>query len=128
MDLDEEDKRPILIDQPEENLDNRSVFNTIVRYFRNAKKRRQVIIVTHNPNLVVNTDSEQIIVADFDRGLEKQSSKIGYVSGSLENTFKDDSAHIIIEKQGIRDHVCEVLEGGKEAFEKRERKYGFKVH
>lgn len=127
LDLDEEDKRPILIDQPEENLDNRSVFNTLVRYFRNAKKRRQVIIVTHNPNLVVNTDSELIVVADFDRGLEKQNSRISYVSGSLENTFKDDAAHIMIEKQGIREHVCEILEGGKEAFEKRERKYGFKI-
>jgi len=127
LDLDEEDKRPILIDQPEENLDNRSVFKTLMRYFGNARKRRQVIIVTHNPNLVVNTDAEQIIVADFDRGLEQQSSRIGYVSGSLENTFKDDAAHLIIEKQRIREHVCEILEGGQEAFEKRERKYGFKI-
>ncbi len=124
--LDEEDRRPILIDQPEENLDNRSVYRTLMRYFRDAKKRRQVIIVTHNPNLVVNTDSEQVIVADFDRGLKKQNSRICYVSGALENTFKNDSASIVLEKQGIREHVCEILEGGKEAFEKRERKYGFK--
>lgn len=127
LELDKEDKRPILIDQPEENLDNRSVYNTLVRYFKNAKKRRQVMIVTHNPNLVVNTDSEQVIVADFDKGLERQKSRIFYISGSLENTFKNDSADIILEKQGVREHVCEVLEGGKEAFEKRERKYGFKI-
>ncbi len=127
LELDEEDRRPILIDQPEENLDNRSVFNTLVKYFRNAKERRQVIIVTHNPNLVVNTDSEQIMVANFDRSVEKQNSRIGYVCGSLENTFKDDAASIMIERQGIREHVCEILEGGREAFEKRERKYGFKI-
>ncbi len=127
LELDKEDKRPILIDQPEENLDNRSVYHTLVRYFREAKKRRQVIIVTHNPNLVVNTDSEQIIIADFDRSLERQNSRIFYVSGSLENTFKDDSAEIVLEKQGIREHVCLILEGGKDAFEKREKKYGFKT-
>ena len=127
LELDKEDKRPILIDQPEENLDNRSVYHTLVRYFRDAKKRRQVIIVTHNPNLVVNTDSEQVIVANFDRGLERQNSRIFYVSGSLENTFKDDSAEIVLEKQGIREHVCEILEGGEEAFEKREKKYGFRT-
>ena len=127
LELDEKDRRPILIDQPEENLDNRSVYNTLVKYFRNAKKRRQVIIVTHNPNLVVNTDSEQVIVTDFDYGLEKQHSRIFYVSGSLENTFKDDSSIIALEKQGIREHVCLILEGGKDAFEKREKKYGFKT-
>ncbi|MCL4477531.1 MAG: ATP-binding protein, partial [Deltaproteobacteria bacterium] len=126
LELDKEDKRPILIDQPEENLDNRSIYQTLMRYFRDAKKRRQVIIVTHNPNLVVNTDSEQIIVANFDRSLGKQVSKISYVQGSLENTFKDDSTNSILEKQGIREHVCEILEGGKEAFEKREHKYGFR--
>jgi len=127
LELDKEDRRPILIDQPEENLDNRSVYITLMRYFKDAKKRRQVIVVTHNPNLVVNTDSEQVIVADFDRGLKKQNSRIFYVSGSLENTFKDNSASIVLEKQGIREHVCEILEGGKEAFEKREKKYGFKT-
>lgn len=126
LELDKDDKRPILIDQPEENLDNRSVYNTLVRYFREAKKRRQVIIVTHNPNLAVNTDSEQVVVANFDKGLEKKSSRIHYVSGSLENTFKNDSADHILDKQGIREHVCEILEGGEEAFKKRENKYQIK--
>jgi len=96
-------------------------------YFKEAKKRRQVIIATHNPNLVVNADSEQVIVADFDKGLKKQNSRIFYVSGSLENTFKDNSASIVLEKQGIREHVCLILEGGQDAFEKREKKYGFKA-
>ena len=126
LELDKDDKRPILIDQPEENLDNRSVYITLMRYFRDAKKRRQVIIVTHNPNLVVNADSEQIIVANFDKSLGRQVSRIFYVSGSLENTFKNDSADTILEKQGIREHVCEILEGGEEAFKKRENKYQIK--
>jgi len=136
LELDKEDTRPILIDQPEENLDNRSVYKTLMRYFGEAKKRRQIIIVTHNPNLVVNTDSEQIIVANFDKGLEKQCARINYVSGSLENTFKlskddypeeDWNKIPDLQKKGIREHVCEVLEGGREAFEKREKKYGFKT-
>jgi hypothetical protein len=126
LELDKDDKRPILIDQPEENLDNRSVYSTLVRYFRNAKKRRQVIIVTHNPNLVVNADSDQVIVANLDKGLKNQSSRIYYVSGSIENTFKNDSAGNILEKQGIREHICEILEGGEEAFRKREDKYQIK--
>jgi hypothetical protein len=126
LELDKEDKRPIFIDQPEENLDNRSVYLTLMRYFREAKKRRQVMIITHNPNLVVNGDSEQIIVANFDRNMQNQKSRIGYVSGSLENTFRDEAISNVLRKQGIREHVCEILEGGKEAFEKRERKYGFR--
>ena len=126
LELDKEDKRPILIDQPEENLDNRSVYNTLKNYFRKAKERRQTIIITHNPNLVVNADAEQVIVANFDRGMRKQIARICYVSGSLENTFQDSTTDNILEMQGIREHVCEVLEGGKEAFEKREEKYGFR--
>lgn len=127
LELDKEDKRPILIDQPEENLDNRSVYITLMKYFRDAKKRRQVIIVTHNPNLVVNADSEQVIVANFDRGCRNQPSRIYYVSGSLENTFKDDPAINLLEKKGIREHVCEILEGGEEAFKKRENRYQLKI-
>jgi len=126
LELDKDDKRPILIDQPEENLDNRSVYITLMRYFIESKKRRQIIIVTHNPNLVVNADSEQVIVANFDKALEKQASRISYVSGSLENTFRDNSAINILEKKGIREHVCEILEGGEKAFIKRENKYQIK--
>ena len=61
--LDLEDSRPLIIDQPEENLDPRSVFTELIGLFREARKRRQVIIVTHNANLVVNTDVDQVIVA-----------------------------------------------------------------
>ena len=61
--LDDADDRPLIIDQPEENLDPRSVFDELVGLFERAKTKRQVIMVTHNPNLVVNTDADQIIVA-----------------------------------------------------------------
>lgn len=61
--IDAEDDRPLIIDQPEENLDPQSIFQELVHRFREAKKRRQIIIVTHNANLVVNTDADQIIVA-----------------------------------------------------------------
>ncbi|MEW6417772.1 MAG: AAA family ATPase [Nitrospirota bacterium] len=125
LELDKEDTRPILIDQPEENLDNRSVYEMLVDYFRKAKRRRQAIIITHNPNLVVNTDSEQIIVANFDRERKTQSAYICYRSGSLENTFEKPDLPVYLETKGIREHICQILEGGKEAFEKREQKYGF---
>jgi energy-coupling factor transporter ATP-binding protein EcfA2 len=61
--IDRSDRRPLLIDQPEENLDPKSVFDDLVPHFRQARLRRQVIIVTHNANLVVNTDADQVIVA-----------------------------------------------------------------
>lgn len=62
--LDDADDRPLIIDQPEENLDPKSVFDELVWLFITAKTKRQVIIVTHNANLVINTDADQIIIAD----------------------------------------------------------------
>jgi predicted ATP-dependent endonuclease of OLD family len=125
--INENEYRPLIIDQPEENLDSRSIYTLLKGYFRKAKLRRQIIMVTHNPNLVVNTDSEQVIVANFDRESKNQASKICYVSGSLENTIKyDESIKNILESQGIREHTCEILEGGVKAFEERERRYSIK--
>jgi len=126
LDLDESCK-PILIDQPEENLDNRSAYTTLVQYFREAKKKRQVIIVTHNANLVVNTDSEQVIVANFDKERKEQKARICYVSGALEDSFEDDSTTSVLYSKGIRQHCWYVLEGGPEAFQKREQKYNFPI-
>src|SRR3546814_11376523 len=60
--LDDSDDRPLIIDQPEENLDPKSVFDELVALFIAAKAKRQVIMVTHNANLVINTDADQIIV------------------------------------------------------------------
>lgn len=128
--LDFSDKKcPILIDQPEDNLDNRAIYNELVKYVREKKKERQIILVTHNPNIVVGADSEEVIVANQngknapnDRGIKFQ-----YVHGSLENTsarITDDNEPILY-RCGIREHVCDILEGGENAFRDRENKYGF---
>jgi len=122
--LDTENSVPLIIDQPEENLDNKSVFPSLVNYFREIKRRRQVIVITHNPNLVLNTDAEQIIVANFDAGPNTQSSRIAYVSGAIENSFVSKKAKIPLEQRGIREHGLDILEGGKTAFRKRREKYG----
>ncbi|MGA2637071.1 AAA family ATPase [Methylocella sp.] len=61
--IDRDDDRPLIIDQPEENLDPKSIFDELVERFRRAKSRRQIIIVTHNANLIVNTDADQVIIA-----------------------------------------------------------------
>jgi ABC-type Mn2+/Zn2+ transport system ATPase subunit len=123
---------PILLDQPEDDLDNRSVYEDLVSFVKNKKKNRQIIIVTHNPNLVVGADAEQIIVANQEgqeRGRDNKKFKFEYVSGSLENTFEmpESQQKAILFRKGIRQHVCEILEGGQIAFEKREKKYGFKT-
>lgn len=73
--MDKNDRRPLLIDQPEENLDNQSVYKGLTGYFKKAKNRRQIILITHNPNLVVNTDSEQVIVASLKRHRHLENQK-----------------------------------------------------
>lgn len=117
---------PILLDQPEDDLDNRSVYADLVSFIRKKKNERQIIIVTHNPNLVVGADAEQIIVAnqagqEVDR--ENKAHRFEYVSGSIEHCFVAPSAKGILNTMGIREHVCDILEGGAEAFRKREAKY-----
>jgi len=97
---------PLIIDQPEDDLDNEFITKELVNLFKELKKYRQMIIVTHNANLVVTADAEQVIVAN------NEDENISYIMGSLENP-------VIIEK------VCQILEGGKEAFEKRKNKYNF---
>lgn len=96
----------IIYDQPEDDLDNEFIISELVDIFKEIKKYRQVIIVSHNANLVVNADSEQIIVAKNENGM------LSYYSGSLEDP-------------SINSDICRVLEGGQEAFQKRENKYGF---
>ncbi len=115
-------KDPILIDQPEDNLDNRTVYQELNDFIKEKKIQRQIIIVSHNPNLVVSTDSENVIVAHQNANSDTRP-KFEYINGSLENTFKDEAAEHILQEQGIREHVCEILEGGVEAFKKREKKY-----
>ena len=117
---------PILIDQPEDSLDNRAIYNELVAYLKQKKKDRQIILVTHNANIVVNADAEEVIVANQhgEDSRNQDSIKFQYITGSLENTkSKDESLDIVLQAQGIREHVCEILEGGSEAFKKRENKY-----
>lgn len=107
--IDVEDDRPLIIDQPEENLDPQSIYQELVHRFRDAKKRRQIVIVTHNANLVVNTDADQVIVAQCGPHRPGQLPLINYESGSLENPL-------------IRQHVCDILEGGERAFKERAKR------
>jgi ABC-type cobalamin/Fe3+-siderophores transport system ATPase subunit len=104
------DRRPLFVDQPEENLDPYSVFTELVPHFRSAKKRRQIIMVTHNANLVVNTDADQIVVATSSRTDGGGLPQISYKSGSIENPT-------------ITKSICRLLEGGRRAFLEREGRY-----
>jgi hypothetical protein len=107
--LDDSDDRPLIIDQPEENLDPKSVFDELVTLFTAAKAKRQVIMVTHNANLVINTDADQIIVADAGPHPSGGLPSISYLAGGLDNA-------------AIRKAVCDILEGGEAAFLERARR------
>lgn len=120
---------PILIDQPEDELDNRSIYTDLVKFLRNKKKLRQIITVSHNPNVVVSADAENVVIAN-QKGQEKDAENVKfqfeYKTGALENLTKDVSSTALLQRMTIKEHVCQILEGGKEAFEKREQKYDFK--
>lgn len=100
------DKKPLIIDQPEDNLDNQSIYNKLVPCVLEAKKHRQIFLVTHNPNLAIACDAEQIVYCQ----LNDDAPKIRYCSGSIEN-------------QEIKAHVIDVLEGTEPAFTLRKHKY-----
>ena len=121
---------PILIDQPEDNLDNRTISNELRRFVNAKKLARQIIMVTHDANLVVLTDAENVIVsnqAGQQADQENAEFRFEYVTGALEHSFRqpEDQAPGVLFSCGIREHVCDVLEGGEEAFRKREQRYGF---
>lgn len=96
--------KPIVIDSHDDHLDNEFIMDELVKAIRQAKNFRQIILVSNNGNVVVNSDAEQIIVANRDGG------KISYVSGAIEEPL-------------IREKAIKVLEGGAEAFRKRQQKY-----
>jgi len=98
---------PLIIDQPEENLDNQSVYDIIVKFIKKAKERRQVIIVTHNPNLAVVCDSDQVIRVKIDK---ENMNKFSWISGSIEN-------------REINEEIVRILEGTMPAFWNRRQKY-----
>jgi energy-coupling factor transporter ATP-binding protein EcfA2 len=98
-------ENPIVIDSHDDHLDNEFIMDELVKALRQAKKHRQVIIVSNNGNVVVNSDAEQIIIACRD-----DQGEISYTPGSLENP-------------ALRSKLLRVLEGGEEAFSKRQQKY-----
>lgn len=101
------DDSPLIIDQPEENLDNQTVFTLLGACIKEAKSRRQIIIVTHNPNLAVACDAEQVIRAFHD---PSSNPRIYYRSGAIENPE-------------INRYVLDILEGTRPAFNNRHSKY-----
>lgn len=106
----DKDNIPLLIDQPEDNLDNDSIYAVLAQCIRQAKKHRQVILVTHNPNLAVGADAEQIIYVK----LEKSNNyKFSYETGAIENP-------------NINQKIIDILEGSQPAFVKRRLKYQIK--
>jgi len=98
---------PLIIDQPEDNLDNHSVATILVPFIRTAKENRQIIMVTHNPNLAVVSDAEQVIYVELDKGGNYVFSTI---SGSIED-------------KAVNKKIVDVLEGAMPAFNTRKRKY-----
>jgi energy-coupling factor transporter ATP-binding protein EcfA2 len=95
---------PIIIDSHDDHLDNEFIMEELVGAIRRAKSYRQVILASNNGNVVINSDADQIIIANHDRG------KISYTSGA-------------IEEPTIRRRALKVLEGGESAFKKRQQKY-----
>lgn len=118
-------KIPVLIDQPEDSLDNRAIYNELTAYIKKTKLNRQIILVTHNPNIVVAGDCENVIVAnqESDVSKNKNGKVFDYVSGALESIVKDEKSQFLLQRYSIKEHVCDILEGGRIAFLKRESKY-----
>lgn len=100
---------PLLLDQPEDDLDNKLVYDLIVTRLKKSKSKRQIIIVTHNANIPVNADSEYIISMDSEKD---------EVAVKFEGTMDDEY---------IRKEICDVMEGTKYAFEMRAKKYHFEI-
>jgi predicted ATPase len=103
----DKEKTPLIIDQPEDNLDNDSIFSVLAKCIRQAKKSRQVILVTHNPNLAVGADAEQVLFVSLDK---VANYKFSYEAGSIENPR-------------INDVIVKILEGSRPAFVQRRLKY-----
>ncbi len=101
---------PLIIDQPEDDIDNRAI-EKIINNLWNSKKKRQIIISSHNANLVVNGDSELVVCCDYNETSEQTKGHIKY-EGS-------------IDRKEIRNEITSIMEGGERAFKLRKEKYGF---
>lgn len=123
---------PILIDQPEDDLDNRSIFDELILFIKEKKIKRQIIVVTHNANIVLGGDAEQVIVANQDgTNSPNERYRFEYRCGAIENNMpilKADGEKTkgILNSKGIQQHICSILEGGEQAFELRKQKYNLR--
>lgn len=102
-------EKPLLLDQPEDDLDNRLVYDLVVKRLKKAKTNRQLIIVTHNANIPVNGDAEYITSMDSDKR---------YVEIKNEGT---------LDNEAVRKEICDVMEGTEHAFEMRAKKYHLRI-
>ena len=116
---------PILIDQPEDDLDNRSIFKDLIPFIRKKKLDRQFIVVTHNANIVLGGDAEEVIVANRNGAKTPNKEYIfEYLTGSIENNIAiNKMSDCVLPKNSIQGHICEIMEGGQEAFNLRKNKY-----
>lgn len=99
----------VIIDQPEDDLDNQTIYNDVIKVLRNLKDNTQFIFATHNPNIPVLGDCEQVITCHY------QTEKIDVNSGSIDNEI-------------TRKDIVNIMEGGKEAFNNRKRIYDLWTH
>jgi predicted ATPase len=99
--------KPIIVDQPEENLDSQTVYKLLIPVIKDVKKRRQIIMVTHSPNIAAVCDAEQIVHSHIDRGT---GNAVVYTTGAIESPE-------------INRYLVDVLEGTRPAFDNRDAKY-----
>ncbi len=95
---------PLIFDQPEDDLDNRFIYKTLVEIVRNLKRERQLIFVTHNANIPVLGEADKIIVMQMETPLTAGAP----ICGPIDE---------------VKEHILNLLEGGKEAFRQRQEKY-----
>lgn len=101
---------PLILDQPEDDLDNKIIYDLIINTLKLVKEERQIIVVTHNANIPVNGDSENIIAVDY---TDKNGIDVE-VEGSIED-------------EDVKNAIFDIMEGGEEAFEIRSKRYGYEV-
>ena len=102
------DTRPLLMDQPEDDLDNSYIYSTLVKEFRTSKAKRQIIISTHNPNIPVAADAECVLVLEF-------NGKNGFLAnvGSIDSSM-------------TANYILMIMEGGEDAIRRRMEKYNIR--
>ena len=98
---------PILIDQPEDDIDSDFIYRYLVPVLRNRKDHRQIILISHNPNIVVNGDADLVYALEFSGGKGRLRARGG------------------MDVQTVHDAVLDIMEGSEDAFRKRREKYGF---